>query len=118
MPKIKLAVYGTLRDGEYNHDRMKGAEYIGTYRIPGFQMRTNGWFPYAIPVSGKKLVVELYSLTPEILGRIDDIEGYPLHYDRKLIDVANHCAWIYIPRHIALITSGTKPIESGDWCSQ
>lgn len=43
--KVYIAVYGTLKEGFYNHRWLQGAEKITDLRVKGF-MQSNGMFPY------------------------------------------------------------------------
>ena len=115
---MHLAVYGTLRKEEYNDRHLKGANYKGTYRIRGWELRTNRCFPYAIPNENKKIVVEVYEIDFITLNNIDTIEGFPLHFTRELINIADISAWMYVPRYPSIVWAETSEIESGDWCEQ
>jgi len=110
-----VAVYGTLRRGEGNWAwALKNTSaFIGDYRIPGFVLFSNGCYPYAVEGSGE-ITVEIFEIDAETLNRLDHLEGYPHHYNRKKITVGEKEAWIYFTEREEIKCSCTK-IPSGDW---
>ena len=73
-------VYGTLRDGGRLHRYMQGATFVGKARVEG-ELFSLGSFPGAEFGSSQTWVEgEIYRVTPEILSRLDDLEGF--HPDR------------------------------------
>ena len=71
-----LAVMGSLKQGYGNHRLLGGSEYLWDgYTLPKYSMLNFGSFPGLI--DGKKSCrVEVYEVSPEILKRIDGLEGY------------------------------------------
>ena len=61
---LRLFVYGTLKKGFYNHGYLGKARLIGTAILRGYDMYTNGGFPYITKGDG---VVhgEVYEVTNE-----------------------------------------------------
>lgn len=76
-----LFVYGSLRRGDYNHDRtsLYNATYLGTDTLSGLYMRHNGGYPAVFPTDevNSKVVVDVY-----------DVSGY----DMTWIDMMEHGA--------------------------
>lgn len=98
---MKVAVYGTLREGEGNHRVMNVArgELVGTTRLSGYVMHSlHGGFPGVKRGEGT-VVVEVYEL-PDVRA-LDYLEGYnekhPENglYDRHITNTEFGDAWIY-----------------------
>src|SRR6476646_4781842 len=80
---IVLAVYGTLRLGEWNAPLLDGVPFVGTGRVAGLlrEMPPTASREYAYPSlvldGAGQVVVELYVLADETaLAAADDLEGY------------------------------------------
>jgi gamma-glutamylcyclotransferase (GGCT)/AIG2-like uncharacterized protein YtfP len=126
---IVLAVYGTLRHGEWNAPLLDGATFVGTGRVTGVlrEMPPTASRRYAYPSlvfdGPGQVVVELYELADAAaLAAADDLEGYDpadesgSEYVRRAVDVIDGPlarAWIYIyngpPEEMGQV------IASGDW---
>ena len=111
-----VAVYGSLRKGLHNHNTIKEANHIGDGIVRGFGMYALGLYP-ALSREGKKtdVVVEVYDVTPKIMGDLDILEGFPSYYTRKLVPVhmngEQKVAWIYF-----MNSPLNDPfVECGDW---
>jgi len=110
-----VATYGTLRVGEGNWQwalRDK-SDHVGTFIVRGFCMYSNGSFPYALTESGE-IIVDLFEIDDAVLGVLDHLEGFPQHYQRKLIQVNDIEAWIYYTDRVEVKRICQK-ITSGDW---
>ncbi len=126
-----VAVYGTLRNGYGNHwlwaDDPQCTARPGTHRVAGFAMYSawNGGFPYAVPDPESSIVAELIDVTPECMERLDRLEGYPHHYDRKVVtataeDGSTIEAWMYFatPSRAREIAAECPLVVSGDWADK
>ena len=89
-----VMVYGSLMEGKGNHAYMQSAE--GTFiekvvsKNPSFTMYSmnNGAFPAIVEEGDSKFAGELYAVPGEgIAYFLDYLEGYPVLYDRKIIEV-------------------------------
>jgi gamma-glutamylcyclotransferase (GGCT)/AIG2-like uncharacterized protein YtfP len=93
-----VAVYGTLKFGFHNWNYfLKGKlpKYFGITTLKGLLYDVG--FPYFVPedfveqMELKKLVkpiqVEVYEVDRETFEELDYLEGYPHHYDRKVIKI-------------------------------
>ena len=112
---LKVAVYGTLKHGRSNARLLKNARLKSVERISGFQMlNVNDWYPAAILGPTQNIHVEVYEIDDTMLTNLDHLEGYPSHYNRKLINTSVGEAWLYYQD-----TNGSnkelKVIESGEW---
>lgn len=114
MNKHKVAVYGTLREGEGSSCLLENAVKLSTQRIDGFVMYSNGGFPYAVEGDGE-MTIEVYEVDDRTFCRLDMLEGYPHHYDRKEIDVIGGKAWIYFVKEGHIRLDLLDVIPDGDW---
>lgn len=107
---MKVAVYGTLRQGFYNHRLLENSKFLGkTKTEPRFTMYGHG-IPWIVDGGSTQIVVEVYEIDTETFKSLDFLEGFPVYYNRGLIDTEFGEAWIYF-RYI----EGGFVVESGDW---
>ena len=111
------AVYGTLRKGFGNYNRLlnnEHCEYLGTQRTdPNFTMVSLGGFPGVIPSGKKEVTIEVFRVNqPRIDKQLDFLEGYPSFYQKMKIQTQWGEADMYILSEDYL---GKKEVESGDW---
>ena len=86
-------VYGTLKKGFENEHFLSSAKFIGKgitkSKFPMVSIIKA--YPYVINDEGygHNIQGEVYEIDDKILKRLDALEGYPEHYDRKstMIDV-------------------------------
>ena len=111
---MKLAVYGTLRDGNKNTGRVKDTSLV----YPGHQR-----FPAMIQdYKGKGTVVEVHDVTSEEIAQYDMYEGVNIGlYDRVKVDVDMDSgdkvkAWGYVAGSQLLeLVNVFKEVPNGDW---
>lgn len=98
-----MAVYGTLKQGEPNHDRwMADTTFVGHGMTKAaYPMLVSG-LPYLFfnEGRGKNVSVEVYTLSYAKLLNVDRLEGHPDFYCRKqipiILDNGNEVmAWTY-----------------------
>jgi gamma-glutamylcyclotransferase (GGCT)/AIG2-like uncharacterized protein YtfP len=86
-----LFVYGTLKNGFYNHHLLENAEFIcsATTKKNYPMVNIEEYFPYLIDAEGIGYYVEgeVYKIDEEILTMLDILEGYPDLYNRHKITV-------------------------------
>jgi len=84
-------VYGTLKKGFENNHFLDGAKFIGnaTTKQKFPMVNIVKAYPYIIDDvdNGYNIKGELYKIDKTILDRLDILEGYPEHYDRREIIV-------------------------------
>lgn len=99
-----VAVYGTLKSGHGNHDRLMGkAKFLGTGEtFTKYPMVVSG-IPYLIDRAGKghHVKVEVYRVTTEELRSLDKLEGHPDWYVRSALTIkmdkgSTLTAWVYV----------------------
>jgi len=128
---LPFFVYGTLRPGYGNSRGWVGrarAVHDGDATVDGFRLAAPqyGGFPYAIPAEGSRIVGALIFPEPgeyaAVLYRLDQLEGYPNHYDRIRVRVETPdgwlWAWIYTPPAADLkdgYWERMATVPGGDW---
>lgn len=98
---VKIAVYGTLKRGHYNHKFLNKSQFIGEGRtVDKYKMTSNGHFPYLSKNGDYNTKVEVFEIDNETLKNVDRLEGHPDFYKREVINVlvgedVLKC-WIYL----------------------
>jgi gamma-glutamylaminecyclotransferase len=116
----KVFVYGTLLKGEGNHYLMEHdtVEFIGIDKISGFKMINLRYFPACIISKNDSIVIgEVYDFSkyPGLLKVLDNLEGYPLFYNRvEMKTLKGHMVWVYFIDNNRNLSS-YKQIKTGDW---
>jgi gamma-glutamylcyclotransferase (GGCT)/AIG2-like uncharacterized protein YtfP len=111
---MKLAVYGTLRNGNENTGRVDNTSLV----YPGHQR-----FPAMIQdYKGKGTVVEVHDVTSEDLAQYDMYEGINIGlYERVKVDVDMDSGdkiktWVYVAGQRLLdMVDIFEEIPNGDW---
>lgn len=115
---IKVAVYGSLRAGEYNLERfqsMYGAKNIKVVkekvRIPGYKLYSLGAYPAITPGEGE-ITIDILSMHEQVFDSIDRMEQ-GAGYNRETVKVSRHGELpIYV---FASKLPEERLVESGDW---
>lgn len=107
-----------MRRGQGNHYILEGSEFLGKDKIYG-DLYTHGGFPGLVPCADGEqrfVTVEVYSVTPATLARLDRLEGVPHHYNREpaLLEEKQQVVETYYYQ-INPFDRGFAHIESGDW---
>lgn len=114
MHNTLVAVYGTLREGHGNHRLLEGSKYHGTEQsVPEFTLNSLGGLP-ALTAGEGEVVIELYEVDDATFSRLDQLEGYPDFYDRRVIPTSRGEAWVYF-MHDLSDRWHSEVIKSGDW---
>jgi gamma-glutamylcyclotransferase (GGCT)/AIG2-like uncharacterized protein YtfP len=130
-----LLAYGTLRPGGALHARYMAGRYDrkAEATVPGFDLYEPipaGYFPYAWPATSgpetgwatRTIRATWFHFTaqdwPSVLSTLDRVEGYPTHYDRKIVQALTDegetvNGWLYVSRDDPRDTCALIP--GGDW---
>ena len=84
-----IFVYGTLKRDYSNHYFIKDCKFKGNaYTLKKFRMFDKG-YPYIIfDENGYHIKGEVYKINEKNIWKIlDNLEDYPLEYDKKITDV-------------------------------
>jgi gamma-glutamylcyclotransferase (GGCT)/AIG2-like uncharacterized protein YtfP len=115
--KYKVAVYGSLRKGLYNHYLMSHSDFIKTVsvEVPFKMISMSDRFPALIPTKENNLVVfELYKIDDKTARNLDILEGYPDFYSKKYIKIEDEDYLVYYLSPLK-ITNEEEVVKSGDW---
>jgi gamma-glutamylaminecyclotransferase len=115
--KYKVAVYGSLRKGLYNHYLMSHSDFIKTIsvEVPFKMISMSDRFPALIPTKENNLVVfELYKIDDKTARNLDILEGYPDFYSKKYIKIEDEDYLVYYLSPLK-ITNEEEVVKSGDW---
>jgi gamma-glutamylcyclotransferase (GGCT)/AIG2-like uncharacterized protein YtfP len=115
--KHLYAFYGSLRNGEYNHNHFKsGMEFLRTVEVPGFKLYSLGSFPCVIRTDNEddKLTVDLFVVTGDWESRIHRMElGAGYSYDEITVEGDNYGIYTYPSSSHAYLRDRFVP--GGDW---
>ncbi len=93
MATIRLFVYGSLRRGRSNHERLKQAQFLGAASTAAgrYQVVPLGRYPALIETAGAGPSVsgELYEVGAALLAELDEFEGVPTLYCRRPIALSD-----------------------------
>ncbi len=111
----RVFVYGTLLQGEGNHDLLSRAEFLGPARTPPrFALHDLGGFPGLVAGGEHAVEGEVYIVGPDTLARLDQLEGHPRFYRRAPIALEDGSTveTYLLPRDRVV---GRPVITSGSW---
>lgn len=111
-----LFVYGTLRKGGSQHERMKKAVFLSEATVSG-QLYQIDWYPGAVLDEEQRSRIhgELYQVPDNLRAELDDFEGSEYRRVKVNTLTTKHeviGAWIW---EYVLPTARKKIIASGDW---
>lgn len=122
---MHVFVYGSLKKGHGNHRCLEGATFVGPGILDNAKMLNLGAFPGIIPAADIDVFGEVYKITPDILKRLDRLEGHPTFYCRKLAPIFTDFeetsapieAWVYFLSEdsAAHYQELCETIPSGNW---
>lgn len=85
---VKVFVYGTLMRGQINHSYyLSKSKFLGIAELPNYAMYAVSSFPGIVTEPSGKVKGEVYSVTVEILRKLDCLEGEGSLYLRKIVDI-------------------------------
>lgn len=113
MNRHLVFVYGTLRRGGSNHYLLTDSDCMGSHQTdPLYTMFRLGQFPAVVPRGETSIVGEVYKISDEVFGLLDELECYPGVFSRQVIATPAGASWIYLYNRLV----GTDHvIAAGDW---
>jgi len=104
-------VYGSLRYEMNNHRCLEKSLFSHSTIVHNFDMFSLGAYPFISDGNGS-VVVELYYVNDETFKKLDDLEGYPRFYNRKVVEAKDGSkGWIYFINN----KDGREKVDGGDW---
>ncbi len=103
--RIRVFVYGTLKEGHGNHEYLLAGnpevKKLGRCYISGdYRMYSNGAFPMVTrgsdPARVTHIVGEVYEVGEDTLDALDALEGHPDWYCREKVETPWKKAWVYL----------------------
>jgi gamma-glutamylcyclotransferase (GGCT)/AIG2-like uncharacterized protein YtfP len=117
MKTTPVAVYGTLKKGYRNYERLlPGREPIfrGFVSVP-YRLYGTPEYPMLVPVFEKHpVLVEIFELEPSKLEELDALEE-PYSYWRETVQLQELGRSVEIYVHAAPAPEGFEPVASGEW---
>lgn len=113
----KVFVYGTLKAG----DSMRGIDRISPNAVivgkavttyPDYDMIDLGAFPGAVD-GNRHIGGEVWEVDEDTFQLLDQIEGFPDFYNRKIVDTSQGKAWMYYLENSAEYVN-SNPSELSD----
>ena len=106
---MKIAVYGSLRRGQYNNMKSMGKK-LSTEKIKGFEMYSLGPYP-CVTKGNDEIIVEVYDVPLNVYEQINAMEigaGYTKRYIQTT--QGESVIWIFKNKPVH-----GKKLETGDW---
>ena len=94
---MKLFVYGSLKRKERLNPCLEDSLFLGVGKIKGILFDL-GAYPAAIEKMTDRLIEgEIYEVSDRVLRNLDQIEGNPNYYIRKLVkeEISSEKVWVY-----------------------
>lgn len=115
-----LFVYGSLKQGEYNHCRLAGQTFLGAGAVRDYGLfQAHPYYPYAAPLEGARIVGEVYRVDAATAAIVDDFEasdGYqPEPVWVRLASGQRIVAEMYVVSQERLNELGARRSPSANW---
>lgn len=116
--EVRVAVYGTLKQGQENHHLLAGALFLGKDRLRQIVLYDLGPYPAARLGASSGIEVEIYKVDQSMLEAMDTLEEYDPQsetaslYQRARVPSVFGEAWIYLYNGSV---AGRRPIREGSW---
>lgn len=99
--KIRVFVYGTLKQGYGNHSALEGATFLGRATVTApVRLVDLGWYPGLVRTRDEVRTTvggEVYEIDNDTLATLDLIEGHPSFYCRERLPTSlGLSAWTYL----------------------
>ena len=112
---IYVFVYGSLKQDFHNNWFIEHCRFLGedVTLTSEWDMVSFGAYPAVVDNGNSYIKGEVYEIDDEALGILDQLEGYPSFYDRKLIKLKtfDKPVWIYYLTDLAMLEFNYKYIN-------
>lgn len=111
----KVVVYGSLKKGFGNSCLLENSKLLHDKVFFTGTMASLGGFPCCTQHGNTRIQGEMYEVDDTTLARLDQLEGHPNWYERKMVSTSEGEAWIYFidrPDHYG---DGARIVKSGVW---
>jgi gamma-glutamylcyclotransferase (GGCT)/AIG2-like uncharacterized protein YtfP len=108
----RVAVYGSLKKGFYNHSLLHTTDeesvYVGLWVTPPeYTMLDLGHYPGILEGGGAPIHTEVYEVSDQTLAMLDELEGVPSHYRRESVETGHFgSVYLYIYNLVTVVTGG------------
>ena len=93
----QVFVYGTLKRGQRNAHFLEAAEFVGDFvTTEAYWMYEFEDYPAVCEHGGDAIHGEVYRVTNDQFGLLDELEWYPRFYQRIVIATVFGEAWMYV----------------------
>jgi gamma-glutamylcyclotransferase (GGCT)/AIG2-like uncharacterized protein YtfP len=107
-----IAVYGSLRRGEFNHRPFAGyLRHAGTERLSGYDMYSLGYYP-AVKRGSGSIVVDLFNVDDKSIVRRLHFMELSAGYSAEFADTSVGLATIWLMNQLP---GEAIPVPDGDW---
>jgi gamma-glutamylcyclotransferase (GGCT)/AIG2-like uncharacterized protein YtfP len=94
---IRVFVYGTLKQGQRNWHYLRDAVFVAEHSTqPHYSMFAFDDYPAVCLGGAHAIHGEIYRVSEQQFGLLDELEWYPDFYQRIEIPTAHGHAWMYI----------------------
>lgn len=115
----KIAVYGTLKEGQRAHSLITSAEHKShgcAFIETKFEMKDLNAFPALVPSKTKnRILFEFYEVNDDSYQRIQAYEGYPNLFQKDEIEYKGTKYEIYVIKENWLQYTKHNTIKDGVW---
>lgn len=117
----RIAVYGSLRKGDYNNAIIRDAELVGQVRLEGWKLYDLGIGYPAVARGEGNVLFDIFDVTDEQATRIHNME-LGAHYTPLTVDTGQYGeAMMYffdektLKRYLDSVFDPAEEVTSGDW---
>jgi len=120
---VNIFVYGTLLQGGSNHHILQAGEGRGPVpaALEDYALyQVTPWYPGIVPKPGRKVLGEVYEVSPELLTRLDRLEGVDVGLYRRELATVKTDDGRQIEAFVYVWNSGTNgarevPLKKQPW---
>ena len=115
---IELFVYGTLMAGQVNHGVLEGAEFLRVaHTAPRHALHDLGEYPAMADAGEVAVQGEVYRVSLERLGQVDEFEDHPNLFCRTPVELIDR-TWVHAYVASAALVRGFPSLPDGTWGRQ